>query len=143
MEAAAVTAPDGRVYVLGGSAYDESSRSWAALRAVEVYTPATNRWASAPPMPVRRTAFAAVLGSDGRIYVIGGTSTPYYTASPARALRTVDSYCPRTRTWSRTSRLPVASLGLAAAMGPDGRIYAIGGSAGNAVYTYRVPPGPC
>jgi N-acetylneuraminic acid mutarotase len=74
---------------------------------------------------------------DGRIYAIGGNG-----AAPSAE---VDAYDPCTDTWTTVAPLPAPTYALAAATGPDGRIYAIGGMNGSnatsAVYAYDVAHG--
>ena len=142
-QAAAVTGSDGRIYLLGGEAYDEATRKGTVLNSVEIYSPTTNTWSFAPSMPIPRRAFAAVAGRDGRIYVIGGTSRSTYDASDYPHLSSVNAYCPRTRRWSAVASLPIPSAPLAAVMAPDGRMYAIDGNYSNQVYTYSVPSSVC
>jgi hypothetical protein len=73
--AAAATAPDGRIYVIGGKNGD------GELNTVDIYNPATNTWSAGPAMSRGRDALAAALGGDGHIYAIGGRngSTPVAT----------------------------------------------------------------
>ena len=111
---AAVTGPDGLVYAIGGE----------QVTVVEAYDPATDTWATRAPMTTPRGHLAAVTGPDGLIYAIGGMTD----LTPRSALATVETYDPATDTWTISqSPLPAASRGLAAAVGPDGLIYAIGG----------------
>ncbi|MDB5066178.1 MAG: protein kinase [Chloroflexi bacterium] len=112
---AATAGPDGRIYAIGGTTGGTPDRD---LRTVEVYTPSTNSWAAAAPLPAPRSGLAAVTGSDGRIYAIGG-----FTDHP---LDTVDVYTPSTDTWTPAAPMPTARFA-AAARGTDGRIYVIGG----------------
>jgi hypothetical protein len=63
---AAVVAPDGRIYALGGRG--ESG----PLASVEAYDPVTGTWSPLAPIAVARQALAAVVGRDGRIYAVGG-----------------------------------------------------------------------
>jgi N-acetylneuraminic acid mutarotase len=59
----------GRIFVAGGE-YQDTTLT-AAFRAVEAYTPATNTWATLPPLPVSRHGLAgAMIGN--RFYVVGG-----------------------------------------------------------------------
>jgi N-acetylneuraminic acid mutarotase len=112
---AAVAGPDGRIYAIGGI---------GALNTMEVYNPGTNTWTMAAPMPTGRYGLAAVLGLDGRIYAIGGlTPTPLGN----RTDTAVEAYDPATDQWSTVASMPTARSFLAAAVGLDGRIYAMGG----------------
>ena len=80
----------------------------------------------APSMPTARQDAAATVGSDGRIYVLGGSREPVVGA--VNGDRTVEIFDPATNVWSAGPRLPAPRVGLAAATGADGRIYAIGGA---------------
>jgi len=113
---AAVAGPDGRIYVLGGGSGD-------VYADVQVYSPRTNRWSSVAPMPTARRDLGAATGFDGRIYALGGNAAP----DGQVPLRVAEAYTPRTNRWTPVAALPVARVGLAAATGADGRIYAIGG----------------
>src|SRR5262249_13767927 len=62
-----VTAPDDRIYAIGG--YDSLP---ASLASVEVYTPERDRWTTAAPITTPRGASATTIGPDGRIYIAGG-----------------------------------------------------------------------
>ena len=68
-------------------------------------------------------------GSDGRIYAIGGAPSGGSYPNPTAE---VDAYNVYTNTWTQVASLPTARYGLAAAAGPDGRIYAVSGFNGNA-----------
>ena len=120
---AAVTGPDGRVYLFGSDSSPYNS--------AEVFNPNTNAWTVLPNMPTGRGELAAALGADGRIYVMGGQRG-------AGALSVVEVYDPRLNTWSTAASMPTALADLAAAAGSDGRIYAIGGSYSNQVYAYNL-----
>ncbi|MCB0059733.1 MAG: putative Ig domain-containing protein, partial [Caldilineaceae bacterium] len=69
----AVSTIDGRLYVVGGS----TASSLATLEVydtVEVYDPATNTWATLPPMPTPRYGSGTGI-IDGRMHVVGGFTT--------------------------------------------------------------------
>lgn len=87
-----------------------------------VSQPATAQgsWVTLTSMPTARSVPGAVVGADGRIYVIGG-SVLYSN------LTTAEAYDPDANTWSTLASMPTARRGLGVALGPDGRIYAIGG----------------
>ena len=55
------------------------------------------------------------------MYAIGGTTNTGATSE-------VDAFDPATGTWSTVASLPEARAGAAAATGPDGRVYVLGGS---------------
>ena len=52
----------------------------------EAYSPSTNTWTTLAPMSTSRYGLAAALGSDGRVYAIGG----YHSG----VLNTVEAYSP-------------------------------------------------
>jgi N-acetylneuraminic acid mutarotase len=98
---------------------------------------AQGSWTTGAPMPVSRFDAPSVAGADGRIYAIGG----FYTDNPYRPLNHVDAYDPTTDAWVAVSPLPTPRAGVATALGPNGLIYAFGGTDGsfnplNAVEAY-------
>jgi N-acetylneuraminic acid mutarotase len=112
----AVVSTGGLVYAIGG--YSSS-----VLGTVETYNPATNAWTTAPPLPTPRQNLTAAVGSDGRIYAIGGS-----TDGGATTVSTVEAYNPTTRTWaSGLTPMPTPRQGMSASMGNDGLIYVMGG----------------
>jgi N-acetylneuraminic acid mutarotase len=59
----------GRIFIAGGEFQDPTMM--ATFRAVEAYNPASNSWATMPPLPVSRHGLAG--GAIGnRFYVVGG-----------------------------------------------------------------------
>src|SRR5215469_11693367 len=56
---AAATAPDGRIYVIGGT-----DMNFQTVAVNEVYDPLADQWSSAAPMLSPRTGFAAAAGPD-------------------------------------------------------------------------------
>jgi IPT/TIG domain/Kelch motif len=116
---AAATGPNGRIYVLGG--YDTSVGGGTS--SVEIYDPISNSWAQGPYMSTPRYGPAATTGLDGRIYVLGGNTSGIHSSG----LNTAEVYTPKTNSWSSLPPMSTARSYLAAATGPDGRIYAIGG----------------
>jgi N-acetylneuraminic acid mutarotase len=109
---------DGKIYVIGGG------RSSSNGRRVEMYDPATDTWTGMSPKPSSRYAMGVAV-ADGKIYTIGGA-----VVWSATATTTVEMYDPATDTWSTKSPMPGPRYRLAAVTGPDGKIYAIGGSNG-------------
>ncbi len=134
-----VKGSDGLLYAMGG--YNGS-----ALSVVEVYNPSTDTWIEKAPMPSPKLEFGIVLGPDDKIYVIGGGTSYFSNEGPF--LDTVEVYDPRTDTWITPSWsesvLPTGRKELGAALGINGRIYAIGGTNGTYVGTneeaFVVPP---
>ena len=127
---AAVAGIDGRIYVLGGIAWNggtdvNGNPTGNPSNEVDTYNPTTNSWTVLANLPTARNAPAAAVGLDGRIYAIGG-----YSALPLTATTEVDVYTPSTNSWAVLPSLPTARGSLAATTGPDGHIYAIGGRFG-------------
>jgi hypothetical protein len=71
-------------------------------------------------MQSARDALGAAVGSDGRIYAIGG-----HDSSDRVSL--VEAYVPGAPGWTTVASMPTARDYLAVVSGNDGRIYAIGG----------------
>ncbi|MDP9343953.1 MAG: hypothetical protein M3Q23_18050 [Actinomycetota bacterium] len=115
---AAAVGSDDRIYALGGCC---DSVTGDLLATNEAYDPSTNTWSSAAPMPTPRDFFAAAPDPAGHIYAIGGCCTggSDFTAT--------DVYDPSTNTWSSAAPMPTAREEEAAALGADGRIYVFGG----------------
>ena len=65
-DSAAVLAPNGLIYVMGGQTAS------GATATVESYTIATNTWSLETPLPQPLSAAAAAVDSLGRIEVLGG-----------------------------------------------------------------------
>lgn len=117
---AAALGPNGKIYVFGGD-----PGTGFATSSVECYTPNTNTWTFVAPMPVGVETAAAVLGPNGRIFVIDGSTS----ISNADATNVVQAYNPLSDTWSivPTTPAPQVRAALGAALGFNGKIYAIGG----------------
>ena len=97
---------------------------------VEVYSPATDSWTTAAPIPAPRHGLGnAVTGPDGRIYLIGGCELVFdssgHPADCADSNR-VDAYSPETNTW-QTVQSTLAVHRESAATVSGKRIYVIGG----------------
>jgi hypothetical protein len=94
----------GWLYVVGGE--DRSS----ALRKVQAYNPATNRWRQRALMPAARSRVAVVV-ADARIYAVAGAS-PDLTPT-----NTLYRYNPKTNKWGKRTELPTSLEGVAVAAG--------------------------
>lgn len=114
---AAVTGPDGLIYVIGGYG---SSGPGQAFNSVDAYDPIKGAWSNPPPNPMNTPrAFHAAVTADGLIYAIGGYNS-------GGLVSTVEAYDPKLGHWSAQA-LTFTGEGLAAAVDPQGLIYAIGG----------------
>jgi N-acetylneuraminic acid mutarotase len=108
----AATAPDGRIFTFGGSTNGfPSTEVWA-------YDPASDTWdTSVPQMPTARRDVVAVTGSDGIIYVFGGHNN----------YDTVEAFDPVNEIWYTKASVPTGRWWAGGALGPDGKIYIVGG----------------
>jgi uncharacterized repeat protein (TIGR01451 family) len=104
-----------KVYLFGGI------NSSGYVAPVSEYTVSTGVWTTKSSIPTVRRAPASALGPDGKVYVVGGSSTS------GQELGTLEIYDPLTDTWTTGASMPTARLALAAVFGSNGRLYAIGG----------------
>ena len=114
---------DGRVLVAGGLGMDGQG-GFTPLRSAEVYDPSTGRWTPAGNMSVARWSHSVTTLADGRVLVMGGTSSAGDTEPP---LGSAEIYNPTTNSWTRAADLLTARSEHRAALLPDGRILAAGG----------------
>jgi virginiamycin B lyase len=70
-----------------------------------------------------RSQLAAFRGLDGLIYAIGGQNPSVGSGT----LTTMEVFDPTANVWTTAPSMPAGRFGLAAAAGPDGLIYAMGG----------------
>lgn len=119
--------PDGLIYAIGG--YNGS-----VLSVVEAYNPLTDTWTEKAPMPSPKVEFGLILGPDEKLYVIGGGIS--YGNNIGPFFNTVEIYDSEIDTWIipgwAESAMPTPRKELSAALGNNGRLYAIGGA--NGVY---------
>ena len=117
---------NGKIYAIGGS-----NKSGARLGTVEEYSPSSNTWnTNKTPMPTPRHAPAVVKGCDDRIYVFGGT--PSGSVAPLDVVEAYnptadDPSVPSNDPWESLAPMPTPRSNLAAALGPNCKIYVIGG----------------
>lgn len=119
----AAVALQGKIHAMGGRWKEEGH-----FGVLEIYDPATDRWAALPPMPTPRGGFAAGV-LNGRIHTAGGESL-----EPIGTLATHEVYDPATRKWSMLAPLPVNRQGVASAV-RAGAWYVIGGARGPGIRT--------
>jgi hypothetical protein len=115
----------GQVHVIGGT---HVGGSVVPVTTHSIFDPPTNHWTTAGAsgsLTTARAYHAAVTGSDGAIYVIGGIGIG------GTVLDSVERYDPVAGTWTTLSSLmPTARAGLAAVVVGDS-VYAIGGQDGH------------
>ena len=122
---AAATVGD-HIYVLGGRAFTGYLSS--TLR----WKPGDSAWSEVADLPSVRANHGAATAGDGRLYVVGGDDD-------VNPLDVVQAYSPEADHWFPVASLPAggrASLGVT--LGPDGRIWAIGGAGAASVGTVEI-----
>lgn len=110
---------DGRVLFAGGMAA-QLGPSNMALSDAEVYDPTTNVFQSVAPMHQARRYHAASPLSDGRVLVVGGTSSNTDLAS-------AEIYDPTSNTWSTAAALSQPRLRSTASLLANGKVLVAGG----------------
>lgn len=105
------------IYIFGGLTDTMSGMETATVLR---YSVSANTWTAMAPMPIAVAGSAAALGSDGKIYVVGGTSGGVATS-------VVQVYNPAANSWTISTPLPEGLS--ASAMGVDslGRLIVMGG----------------
>ena len=116
---------DGKIYAIGGQFHHDSEQLDQAR--VDIYDPATDTWASGPPLPKGHShAEGSTFVHGGRIYMAGG-----HTTAPGES-KQVDpdilALSPGGE-WEVVGTLPMPLSSPAAAI-IDGRFYVAGGSPG-------------
>ncbi len=122
---AAATAGD-HIYVLGGRAFT------GYLATTLRWKPGDAAWSEAAELPSARANHGAATAGDGRLYVVGGDDD-------VNPLDAVLAYSPEADHWFPVASLPAggrASLGVT--LGPDGRLWAIGGTGAASVGTVEI-----
>jgi N-acetylneuraminic acid mutarotase len=119
----AAVGPDGRIYVIGG----DRANFKKVNNVAEAYDPKTDRWSRLSPLPTPRDSPCAVAAkcADGRvlIYTVGGRAF----RGPVGNLGIVEAYDPASDSWAAMASMPTPRHAFTATLGPDGRIYAVGG----------------
>ena len=115
---------DGKIYLIGGTLFENDRDGPFGMSLVEVYDPQTNTWERLTNMPtVRSSTKAAVV--DGKIYVLAGYVGKDHQG--AKNLKVAEMYDPETDTWVRkqdmSRRRMAFGIGVVA-----GKIYTIGGT---------------
>jgi len=117
--AAAAAVLQGKLHVLGGRAPGIRANDQQSMGSMEVYDPTTDRWTAGPALRTARAGLGAVV-LDGRLYALGGESTPGGVSDA------VERYEPGSREWSTLEPMPYRGHGLGAVV-VGGAIYVMGG----------------
>src|SRR4029434_9400891 len=152
---AALAAANGKIYVMGGFVAPSETAlplgaAWQPIDNAWQYDPVADSWKSLPPLPTKRGSAVAV-EVGGKIYTIGGATTmegrvldtstgrlgdskdPFFTAfGAARVLSVNEVYDPATNKWETRQPMSLPRNHAFAGAG-NGKIYVIGGGAGEGV----------
>lgn len=116
---AAITAPDGRIHIIGGSIVSPS-RETTPVAEVDIYIPSSDSYVDGPTLPPVRPYSGIALGIDGRVYLVGGSVGSAETTS-------VYSYSLANSTITPVTPLPFPLQYHTLVGTPDGFIVALGG----------------
>src|SRR5262249_46006130 len=107
------------------------------LASAQRYDMDLNDWATITSLPAATYDFPAVFDQTNHIYIFGGRTNATDGAETATVLR----YSVSGNSWANVAPMPIAVAGSAAAWGPEGKIYVVGGVAGgvatNVVQVYE------
>jgi hypothetical protein len=126
---ALIAGTDGTMFALGG--LDEGDQPNVDVYA---YSPDTDSWTASgdvASLPAPRSGLAGAVGADGRLYAIGGNDGLNDLAS----VLVLDPAAGGGSRWAAVKPMSAPRSGLAAVVGPDGRIYAVGGRNGGPLHT--------
>ncbi|MEO1038275.1 MAG: kelch repeat-containing protein [Pseudomonadota bacterium] len=113
LERAAMTAADGSVWIAGGFSEDSGAEP---ITQMWRYSPETDAWEPAPPLPAPRSAFC-LLSDETALYAVAGRQGP-------AGLFVFDLDA---QSWTTRSAPPEVSRGGAACALLDGALYVMGG----------------
>ena len=87
----ATSAVNGKIFVVGGTLWDQRARRGKVLRTVEEYDPETNRWKFRTDMQIGRSNLASS-AVNGKIYAIGGSVQMLWTRKTRGRIRPCHRY---------------------------------------------------
>jgi N-acetylneuraminic acid mutarotase len=118
---AAATGADGKIYVFGGYRRNFGADGNGDLNTVQIYDPIANTWTVNHSMPADLEWSSAALGSNRKIYFMGG-----WNSSSGISTR-VWSYDTSSHVWTQVASTSVGHRLFGAVAVPGGTIYAIAG----------------
>jgi formylglycine-generating enzyme required for sulfatase activity/N-acetylneuraminic acid mutarotase len=119
---AVATGSNGKIYAVGGVDVDGNN-----IATVEEYDPVNDTWISRASLATSRRDPGIAATNYGKIYVMGGSRVGY----DGDVLDENEEYDIATNTWTTRASMPTKRTCLGAAVGPDGKVYAIGGATSN------------
>ncbi|MFO0722741.1 MAG: kelch repeat-containing protein [Myxococcota bacterium] len=120
----AVSLPDGRVLVAGGTTLGKGGTGGPATADAELWDPRSERFLSTGPLLAARAHHSAILLDDGRVFIAGGSGA-------AGPIRSAEIFDPTSGRFSAAGELSIARNLPALARLPDGRVLILGGGAIN------------
>ena len=114
--------PDGRVLMSGGFGLPPSPGAPGPEHA-EVYDPASGTFSTAGDLQVGRFLHSAILLTDGRVLVVGGTASP----GDRSAVALTELYDPATSAWTPGPTMQPALPGATATLLGNGKVLIFGG----------------
>ena len=115
----ATSAVNGKIFVVGGTLWDQRARRGKVLRTVEEYDPETNRWKPREDMRIARSNLASS-AVNGKIYAIGGSVQMLWTR------KHVEKFDPATDTWEKKTDMLEPRSNFSSNV-VDGKIFVFGG----------------
>jgi hypothetical protein len=121
--AASAVLPDHRVLLVGGIG---PASDHDRLSSAEIYDPASGRFSPTGSMRVPRSAHAAVLLKNGKVLVMGGSSSWRFPNEVIES--SAELYDPKTGQFSPTGSMTIPRYKIGAVALNDGRALVVGGS---------------
>ena len=129
---------DGRVFVTGGLDFDPSDAFGqpSSVGATEIFDPETDVWQQAAPMSEPAERQAAVLLRDGRVLVVGGTSSDGEKSGG-------EMYDPASDAWTAIDNMSAERRMPVAVLLSDGRVLVTGDGpfVSSSTFTFGEPKG--
>jgi len=111
---------DGRILVVGGQYFDQSTLQYIYYKTCEIFNPATETWSFTDSLEEGRSGHTAILLKDGKLIVAGGRGDINH-------LKSCEIYDPVTNQWSFAGSLLHARIRHNAVLLSDGRLLVSGG----------------
>lgn len=128
-EPVAALLADGTVLVAGGAYVDRTGTR--ILVSAEIFDPATGTWSPTGDLATARRGAQAVVLGDGRVLLVGGSSTGRRLNYGYAALASAELYDPSTGFWTPAGSLALAREDFSLVALPDGGALVVGGIVGS------------
>lgn len=125
-EPVAALLDDGTALVAGGAYVDRAG--YRVLSSAEIYDPDTALWSPTGGMLAARRDARAVTLSDGRVLVVGGSSTGRRLSDAYTIVQSAEIFDPATSVWSQAGSLATARRDFNLVALPDGGALVVGGT---------------